>query len=71
MRHKTREEIGLRDDASQGHENATQAAVAERFPAVEPAGSDDEACLGVSDDGATHWAGFADDQELREVDETG
>jgi hypothetical protein len=71
LSHKTRDEVDSRDDPSQGHENSTQAAVAERFPAVKPAGSDDEACLGVADDGAAHWAGFVDDQELREVDETG
>ena len=61
----------LRDDPSQGQENTNQAAVAERFPAVEPAESDYEACLGVADDGTAHRAGFIDDQELREVDETG
>jgi hypothetical protein len=55
------QEIGLRDDPSQGHENANQAAVTQRFPAVKPAESDDEACLGVADDGTAHWAGFVDD----------
>ena len=36
---------------------------------MKPAESDDEACLGVADNGAAHWAGFVDDQKLREVDE--
>jgi hypothetical protein len=65
------QEIGLRDNPSKGHQNATQAAVAQRVPAVDPTESNDEACLGVTDDGTAHWAGFVDDQELREVDEAG
>ena len=65
------ERLNLRDDPSKGHENTTQAAVAQRSPTMEPAESDDEACFGVADDGTAHRAGFVDDQELREVDETG
>lgn len=56
--------VDVRNDAAKCHENADQAAVAQRPAAVNPPAGYDEACLGVSHDSAAYGPGFVDDEEL-------